>query len=529
MPSRVASMRSGEVNGVGAMGATVSVARLIEAVAAEHPDKTAVVDGEREHSYGTLNQTVTQLATRFCAQQLMGERVALMLPNGLGMLCCYLACFRMGAVATPLNYRYAPPELERALVAAEPKVLVIHQARLDLLARVAPTAVADCQVVVVSGGQDPLAPGLANFASTLGEDTAPTMPDAPPSDSPAAMFFTSGSTGRPKGVVHTQASARAILESTDAALGGIRDSDIIQVAEPLVHVSGFIASLSVLMRCGTVVLLDTYDEARYVATLRRWHPTLICTHNDVFAKLSRWPDIRREDFGALRGVYAGGERVSEELQERFGGLTGLSIQVGWGMTEAIWLTICREPRCGTDECIGRPIDGVALRVTDPDGHELSIGEVGEFRVRGPMVMQGYWRDPEETAKAMEGGWLRTGDSGWRDAGGDYWFSARIKDLIVRNTSKITPGEVEAALNAHDSVAASGVVGVPDREEGQVPVAFVVLVPGHEIDEPELLDFLRSRIAQYKIPARVNFVDSLPLTRSGKLDHLALRTLAERDA
>jgi len=150
-------------------------------------------------------------------------------------------------------------------------------------------------------------------------------------------------------------------------------------------------------------------------------------------------------------------------------------------------------------------------------------------VRGPMVMQGYWRDPEETAKAMEGGWLRTGDSGWRDAGGDYWFSARIKDLIVRNTSKITPGEVEAALNAHDSVAASGVVGVPDREEGQVPVAFVVLVPGHEIDEPELLDFLRSRIAQYKIPARVNFVDSLPLTRSGKLDHLALRTLAERDA
>jgi long-chain acyl-CoA synthetase len=320
-----------------------------------------------------------------------------------------------------------------------------------------------------------------------------------------------------------------MLDSTAVAFGGIRSDDIIQVAEPQVHVSGFIASLTVLLGGGTVVLLDTYEEARYVAAMRRWHPTLICTHDDVLAKLSHWPDIRSEDFSSLRGAYTGGERVPEDLRTRFRALSGLAMQVGYGLTEAIWLTLCPEPKAGADECLGRPIDGVALRVADADGHQLPDGEVGELLVQGPMVMRGYWRDPDQTTKALEGGWLRTGDSGWRDTDGDFWFTARLKELIVRNTSKISPGEVEAALDAHASVSASGVVGVPDRDEGEVPIAFVVLEPGRTANEAELLAFLQTRIAEYKIPTRVHFVEDLPLTRSGKLDHLALRAAAAGDA
>ena len=168
-------------------------------------------------------------------------------------------------------------------------------------------------------------------------------------------------------------------------------------------------------------------------------------------------------------------------------------------------------------------------MTDPEGRDLPPGEVGEFRVRGPMVMLRYWEDPAETARAVEDGWLRTGDSGWYDPDGTWWFAARIKELIVRNTSKITPGEIEAALNTHDAVEESGVVGVPDAEEGEVPVAFVVLKPGHAIDEAALLAFLQGRIARYKIPARIHFQESLPLTQSGKLDHRALKTLATNAA
>jgi len=508
------------------MASTGEVARLIESAAAAHPDKTAVVEGEREFSYGSLRQTAARLAALFRARSLAGERVALMLPNGLDIHYCYLACFQSGAIATPVNYRYAPPELEHALTLTEPNLLIIHRDRLDVLAKVDPAVVATCQVFVAGEGDEPLAPGQASFASLLSEEPPPAELEELSPDAPAVMFFTSGSTGLPKGVVHTQASARAMLESTAAAFDGVSENDIIQVAEPMVHVSGYIASLSVLMRGGTVVLLDSYEEARYVETLRRWKPTLICTHIDVLAKLIHWPDIGAEDFTSFRGLYTGGDRIPEGIQKQYVAKAGMPIQLGYGLTEAIWLTICREPIFKADECIGTLIDGVALRVIAPDGSELPDGEVGELCVRGPMVMHGYWRNPEETAKTLADGWLRTGDSGWRDASGSYWFSARIKELIVRNTSKIAPGEVEAALNAHDSVSMSGVVGVPDAEEGEVPVAFVELEPGHTIDEPTLLAFLRTRIAEYKIPVRIQFVETLPLTKSGKLDHGALRALAQ---
>jgi len=506
------------------MDSAQGVAGLIASGVTAHPDKTAIIDRGRPFSYAFLEQTVSRLADLFHSQGLAGERVALMLPNGLEVLCCYLACFRVGAVATPMNYRYAPPELERALAHARPKWLVIHRARLDVLAKVAPAVASACRIVVVGDGDTPR-PGLTRFESLLTEPVPMQSFSQPPPDSAAVMFFTSGSTGRPKGVLHSQSSARAILDSTAAAFGGIRDSDVIQVVEPEVHVSGFIDSLTVLMGGGTVVLLDAFEEVSYIASMRRWRPTLICTHIDLLVKLMRWPDITREDFGSLRGIFTGGDGVAAAWQKQFTRLTGLPIQVGWGLTEAIWLTICREPNLDQDGCIGRPLETVELRVMDPAGRDLPTGEVGELRVRGPMVMQRYWDDPEETAKALDGGWLRTGDSGWRDADGAWWFAARLKELIVRNTSKITPGEVEAALNSHDAVEESGVVGVPDSEQGEVPVAFVVLKRGRAVSEAELMTFLEGRIARYKLPAYVHFLEALPLTRSGKLDHLALKARA----
>jgi long-chain acyl-CoA synthetase len=503
------------------------IAQLIAAGLTAHPNRTAVVDRDQEYSYAFLDRSVSRLATALHADGLAGERVALMLPNGLEVVCCYLACFRAGAVATPLNYRYAAPELERALVEAEPKWLVIHSSRLDILAKVDPRVVGACRMLVVAGPGDPPVASGQSFATLLREDVAPTNLVEPSPDSPAVMFFTSGSTGRPKGVVHTQASAWGMLQSTCAAYGGIGSDDIMPVVDAQVHVGGFIGSLSVLMGGGTVVLLDGYDEARFVATMRRWRPTLICTHLDFLSKLAHWPGICREDFASIRGVFTGGDRVPGAVQERFMATAGLPIQIGWGMTEAIWLTICREPQAGDDECIGRPIEGVQIRATDQDGRDLPADTVGELRVRGPMVMQGYWRNPEETAKALEDGWLRTGDSGWYSADGVWWFASRLKELIVRNTSKITPGEVEAAIDAHPAVAASGVVGAPDAEQGEVPVAFVVLEPGRTVDEAELLAFLQGRLAAYKVPASIRFVDDLPLTRSGKLDHLALKVQAAR--
>jgi long-chain acyl-CoA synthetase len=466
------------------------------------PTATALIAGDEHLTYGSLNDAVRSLAAAMGRDGLAGERVAMMLPNGSDAVLTYLACFASGAVAAPLNSRYVAPEAEHALRRARPRWLVAHPSRLGTLDAVDPTALDGVRVLVASTaatgtGYGPLAPLLRG----PGED-----PPSAAGGAPAVIFFTSGSTGVPKGVVHSHDSALAILSSTSEALGDVRADDVVQVFEPLVHVSGFIAALATLLAGGTVALHDGFDPTAYVAALRTHRPTLICTHIDVLAQVLRVAGVDRATFASLRGVYTGGDSVPGALQREFKELTGLPIGVGWGMTEAIWLTIAREPP-STGTAVSAPVGGAEIRA---DAH------TGELLVRGPMVMQQYWADPELTAATLHDGWLRTGDLGRVDASGVWWFTGRIKDIIVRRTSKITPGEVEPALEQHPNVAIAAVVAAPDPEEGQVPVAFVVPKAGASPTPVELVDYLRTRIAAYKIPARIHLRDALPLTASGKI-------------
>jgi long-chain acyl-CoA synthetase len=471
-------------------------------------DRSGLVYADRTWNYADLATGARALASAMTADELDGERVALMLPNGPEAVLAYLACFEAGAVATPLNSRYAPPEIEAVLRRARPRWIVAQADRLDRLERVDPQVLDGVRVLVV-GDDDryaPLEPLLR------GRPVDPSEPPPPP-DAPAVLFFTSGSTGVPKGVVHSQASALAMLTSTSEALGGVNASDVVQVFEPLVHVSGFIATFTTLLAGGTVTLHDGFDVERYVAALIEHRPTLVCTHIDVIAQVVRAPGVRRDWFSSLRGVYTGGDTVPTPLQKEFLEIAGLPIGVGWGMTEAIWLTVIREPRLERDGCIGSPVTAVQVRTDET---------TGELLVRGPMVMLGYWEDESLTETTMAGGWLHTGDLGRKDADGVWWFVGRMKDLIVRRTSKITPGEVESALDLHPAVAISAVVGAPDPDEGQVPVAFVVPRPGKVVSAEELTAFLAERIAAYKIPARIHFHDHLPLTASGKIAHRELQ-------
>lgn len=480
--------------------------RALSNLLAPQPDRVGLRHEGRTWTYAELAAATDALAAAMAEDDLGGERVALLLPNCPETVLAYLACFASAAVATPLNYRYAPPEIERALRRARPRWVVVHADRLDRLRRVAPDALGTARILVVgdTDGYEPLAPLLR------GE---PLRPSARPPDAPAVLFFTSGSTGTPKGVVHTHSTALAMLTSTSEALGDVGPDDVVQVFEPLMHVSGFIATLTTLWAGGTVALHEGFDVQRYVAGLLADRPTLVCTHIDVLAQVVRAPGARREWFSSLRGVYTGGDTVPAALQKEFLGVAGLPIAVGWGMTEAIWLTVVREPRLERDGCIGTPVDGARVRA---DEH------TGELLVRGPMVTPGYWEDDALTAELLADGWLHTGDLGRQDADGIWWFLGRLKDVIVRRTSKITPGEVESALDQHPAVAMSAVVGAPDPDEGEVPVAFVVLRHGESVSAPELAAFLGERIASYKIPARIHFRDELPLTASGKIAHRELR-------
>jgi long-chain acyl-CoA synthetase len=484
-----------------------TLARLIASHASSAGGRSGLVHAGRTWSYADLATCARALASAMAADRLAGERVALMLPNGPEAVLAYLACFEAGAVATPLNSRYAPPEIEAVLRRAHPRWIVAQADRLDLLERIDSEVLDKVRVLVVGDGDryEAVEPLLR------GQPVDPLEP--PPADAPAVLFFTSGSTGPPKGVVHSQASAMAMLTSTSEALGDVNVSDVVQVFEPLVHVSGFIATFTTLMAGGTVILHEGFDVERYVATLIENRPTLVCTHIDVLAQVVRAPGARRDWFSSLRGVYTGGDTVPTPLQKEFLEIAGLPIAVGWGMTEAIWLTVVREPRLERDGCVGTPVTGVQVRIDET---------TGELRVRGPMVMLEYWEDESLTETTMAGGWLHTGDLGQQDGDGVWWFDGRMKDLIVRRTSKITPEEVESALDLHPAVAMSAVVGAPDPDEGQVPVAFVVTRPGKVVSAEELTKFLAERIAAYKIPARIHFHDHLPLTASGKIAHRELQ-------
>ncbi len=483
------------------MAGPLALSRLIVAHALRDGGRTALSYEDERWSYADLNAAADALACEMTASGLAGERVALMLTNRPETVLAYLSCFRSGAVCVPLNARYAPPEVERALRRARPAWLIVHADRLDVLDRLDRSVLEGVRILVVgaSDRHESLAPLLA-------PRTRP-RPAGQGARQPAVLFFTSGSTGTPKGVLHDHGSALAMLTSTAEALGGVDARDVVQVCEPLVHVSGFIATLTTLMAGGTVALQDGFEVDRYVAGLLRHRPTLVCTHIDILAQLVRAPGASAEWFSSLRGVYTGGDTVPAALQREFQELAGTPIAVGWGLTEAIWLTVVREPHPERDGCIGSPVGGAEVRA-DP--------ATGELLVRGPMLMAGYWEDEALDHELMADGWLSTGDTGSRDGDGLWWFGGRIKDLIVRRTSKITPGEVEAAIEENAAVAACAVVAAPDTEEGQVPVAFVVSRRGVELSAADLLDFLRARIAAYKLPARVHFVDALPLTPSGKI-------------
>jgi long-chain acyl-CoA synthetase len=492
------------------------VPTTLDQLAVDHaetdPHRRALIYAGRVISYGELEAAVRSLTGQMSHAGLAGERVALMLPNSPETVITYLACFRAGAAAAPLNSRYAPPEIERALRLAEPAWLIVHADRLPLLEQVDPEVLTRLRVLVVGDSGQHNHETLAPLLSTTLDHAIPR----PSPDQPAVLFFTSGSTGTPKAVVHTQRSALAMLTSTSEALGDVGPSDLIQVCEPQVHVSGFIGTLTALLGGASVALYDGFDLPTYVAGLGAHRPTLVCTHIDILAQLVRAPGSSREWFASFRGVYTGGDTVPNALQREFLTVTGHPIAVGYGMTEAIWLTVVREPRLDREGCIGVPVGGAELQA-DPS--------TGEILVRGPMLANGYWHDEERTQESFVNGWLCTGDIGEVDEGGVWWFRGRIKDLIVRRTSKITPGEIESALDEHPEIASAAGVAAPDADEGQVPVAYLVRRPGSHVSADDVAEFLHVRLAAYKVPARFHFLDALPLTQSGKISH---RDLLGRD-
>jgi long-chain acyl-CoA synthetase len=499
----------------------MALADSIRQARARHPDKQALIVGERSWTYQQFDEITDRIGASLLRRGIRpGDRVALHFPNGPEIVFGYYACFKIGAVAVPLNIRLKGPEIEYILKHSGAR-LVIGES--DLVSEIA-GARADLTTVeeYVLAGDASAFPGARPFADLLQRPatgvTFPTVDD----DAVAVILYTSGTTARPKGVTHTHATlghqAASMVEC-----GDVRPEDTLAIATPLCHASGFTCHLLPAMHVGaTALIIPRPDLEQVLRALARHRATWFLGLPVLCNNLVHSPGAASYDLSALRVVLAGGDGVSPELQRRFHESFGVEIAEVWGMTEIV--PGCVNPISGRYKVgsIGLPAPGVRVRLVNDAGRDVLPGEVGEILVKSDGVTIGYWEDPESTAAALQVGWLRTGDLARQDEDGYYWFVGRKKQIIIRGGSNISPLEVEEAISQHLAVKEAGVIGVPDATWGEIVQAYVALKEGEQASETELQWFLRDRIAAYKIPEAIHFLPELPKGLTGKIDRRALR-------
>ena len=492
--------------------------------ARDFPDRPWLSCDDQTWSYAEGDRITDRLARGLMAAGARpGDRVALLFGNGPEIVFSYYACFKIGAIAVPLNIRFAPPELAYCLGHCEAKLL-LGQDQL-------------CRAVT------PLLPQLPNLSSvyvagealddalsfeTLLDDHGPVSPLPVVDDQQVAVvMYTSGTTAKPKGVMHNHAGLRQHVENFFDTLGEpLFERSVVSM--PMCHTSGFSSLVAGTRAGGSMWTLRSFDPGRVLELLQQSRAMLGAGLPIQAKMLAQHPQASSFDLSALGAFLCGGDHVTAELQAHFLELFGVPLDEICGMTEVYYAVqpLARgQRRPGT---VGKPFGDARIALLTPAGEPVGEGEVGEFVVRSAAQTLGYWNDPASTAAAIRDGWLWTGDLGSRDADGFYRFEGRSKDVIIRGGSNIAPGEVEDVLMAHPAVADAGVVGAPDAEFSQVVWAYVARLPGAKASEAELMAWARERIAAYKVPERIVFMDALPKGVTGKTDRKGLRARAAAD-
>jgi long-chain acyl-CoA synthetase len=468
-----------------------------------------------------------------------GERVAISLQSTPAFVLTALAAWKLGAIVVPVNPMYRVRELAHVLQDSGACVLVADPGLRETIEAL-PAAATPHQVLYSAGHElagDATGPWpdgetapSPRWVDALAEGRGARPPDPPsPATEIAMLTYTSGTTGPAKAAMNTHANLAYEIEAGRRWLS-LGDDDVIFAAAPLFHITGF--TLHMVLALGTgvpVVLAHRFSVASCLALFERYRPTFTVAATTVFVALLAEGATAWERLRPLRKVLSGGAPVPATVVETYERDVGPYIHNAYGLTETTSATILVplgrrapvDPASGALS-IGVPLPGVAVRILGDDGAELPSGETGEIAVRGPQVSAGYWNNPVETAAAFPGGELRTGDVGFMDEQGWVYIVDRKKDLIVASGYKVWPREVEDVLYEHPAVREAAVVGAPDDYRGETVHAFVSLNGGERTSGDELRAFCRQRLAAYKCPSRIEVLEDLPKTPTGKILRRDLR-------
>ncbi|MCH8055001.1 MAG: AMP-binding protein [Deltaproteobacteria bacterium] len=488
------------------------VGEILEGTARKYPQKVALISREGEMTFAALNDRVTYLAGHLQSEGVkQGDRVGLLLPNSLFFALSYYATQRMGAVTTVLDARLKGKELIGVLQDADLNLLITHKRLMSQIAE----ALKECNGIplwVVDGE------GEQSFKNRLSPaPTAFVSPRLSPEDS-ALILYTSGTTGEPKGVVLNYINLTQFPRCMGEMCHTGADELLVCIL-PMSHISGPIYCNEIADKGGTMVIFDQINPIILLEGIQRHRITLFHGVPIIFQLLLGVTNLKDYDTRSVEIAAMMGATVPLSLMRAFKmAQPHIKIAQGYGLTETSPLITLTEPDKADTKMasIGKAVPDVEVKIVDERGKELPEGEAGEIITRGPHVMKGYFRRSEATTERIRDGWFYTGDIGRRDSDGYYYHLGRKDDMIITGGLNVYPAEIENLLYEHPQVQEAVVFPIPDDKRGNIIGAAVVLRPGEKIVDKDLLGFLRSNLANFKVPQKIAVRDSLPRTSTGKV-------------
>ncbi len=483
------------------------------------PDKLAFIDAGKTPewclTYREANRRANRLANWLKSQGIAkGDRVAILARDGYEHLDVFFACSKLGAIHTALNWRLHWQELLEIFQNTTPKLLIFSD---DFRSNVENlTAYYPLPTLHLEGDG---IPGSLHFETTLQESPdSPITCETLEAEDTAALIFTGGTTGLPKAA---EVSHRMIAWNTlNTVIHDVTHNDVYLNVFPMFHTGGlFVYTLPQVIFGGTTILIRQFDPAQVLTLLQREKVTIFAAVPTMYLMLTTAPNWATADLSALRFCTSGGAPLPVPLVEKYTAEKGIRFKQGFGMTEfgpGIF-ALAPEDAIRKAGSIGRPNFFVEARIVDDDNHFLGPDQEGELVLKGPSYCSGYFNDPAATAAAVNAlGYFHTGDVARCDTEGYFYIVDRKKDMFISGGENVYPAEIEKALYQHPAVHMCAVIGLPDPKWGEVGKACVVLKPDASAAEEELLAFMAARLAKYKVPKSVSFMDALPISAAGKI-------------
>lgn len=492
------------------------------------PDKLAIVFEDKRYTFSQLNERVNRLANGLMKLGIgKGERVAFIQVNCNQCVEAYFAVAKMGAIYLPLNFRAKEKELAYMLNTAEATTVIMGERYVPMIKSIQPDCKTLKHLISIEEKHDDMLYYEDIIKGGSADDVFTEIDD----DDTTILMYTAGTTGFPKGVMlsHTSFSSY-MLENVTPADPEASESNILTV--PLYHVAGIQAMMAAIYGGRTLVMERQFEPEEWMTLVETEKANRAMMVPTMLKQLLDHPNFKKHDLSSLKVItYGAAPMPLPVIRKALEEFPGVSFINAFGQTETASTITALGPEdhvlTGTPEeiekklqrlaSIGKPMSDVEMKVIDEDGNTLPPGEAGEILARGPRVMSGYWKDEEKTAKTIDkDGWVHTGDVGYVDEAGYYFLSGRSSDMIIRAGENISPEELENVIREHAKVEDVAVIGVPDETWGEEPRAVVIPKKGEKPTEAEIMEWCRERLASFKRPRSVVFVDELPRNPMGKL-------------